>query len=179
MNVAGTEETEQLLLRSSPPPSLLPTPPGATPADRAPASDLEERVRVVLAQAAGLQARREWMQRRDALLTQKEAAVKFSDIARLGKAIVLMDTDSATMVLSVEGCSTLPDRHSELVAVLTEKCGLVLASEDFDALDHYSQLLESLEALDLSEHVHPPPAPAAPSPGIIFVVLHCEIRQNV
>lgn len=120
---------------------------------------LANQARSFLAQAAGVQARREWMQRRCALQAQYDsakAADQFVLCAKLGKSKLVLESESAQLSLSMEDYSTLSDAHTQLVGDLTRRCKhLVESEQDFDALESLSQLLESLQALDAADLVVP------------------------
>lgn len=59
------------------------------------------------------------------------------------------EAESRQLLLSAGEHRTLGDRHTQLVASLTAACVTSLKARDFDVLQLLSQLLESVQALDV------------------------------
>lgn len=135
-----------------------------------------------LATTTRVQARREWMQRRDALQAQYDAAEKalaYTECARLMKGIAVHEQQSESILPSVEDYRTLADRHRRVVTAVEEKCKQLLSAQDFVALEACSEFLITLRSIDASMLVFPAPTElAAVSSVVVPENRSAEVKQD-
>lgn len=121
-------------------------------------TELERQCSVILREASVAPVRREWMQRRDILQTEYDAAKaenNYALCAKLGKQRLLLDEQLVHIDLSAESFETLALRHQQLLCTLEKECQGALSAEDFNSLEVLSQLLESMQAVDAASLAFP------------------------
>jgi hypothetical protein len=108
----------------------------------------------LLEEVAQAPARRDAMQRRDALQAEFDAAdaadVDFELIASLGVQLQELEKESAQLPLSEEDYLTLADRHAGLVQRVTDACRELKVAKDFVAMGALAKQLTALKAADVS-----------------------------
>jgi hypothetical protein len=113
----------------------------------------------LLAQVAQAPARRDAMQRRDALQAEFDAAdgpdVDFEVIAFLGAQLQELELESAQWDLTEEDYLTLADWHAALVQRLTDECRVLAKAREFTAVTALGAKLTALR-----DAVLPAPIPA-------------------
>jgi hypothetical protein len=104
-------------------------------------------------------------------MTRLEAAVTtddFESVASLGNKLPALRRESAQLPLSEEDYLTLPTRHAQLVARLTDKCTELALTEEYAALGPLGAKLKELRAA-VPPEMDGDSAPSLPSGAIRFL----------